>query len=69
MQVNLAFTFKLAVSPILLVVLLLMPHVGYDASYMDPLGHMMLGSEDYRYFMKVLKQHAGEQTEPCGYIW
>lgn len=28
---------------------------GYDASYMDPLGHMMLGSEDYRYFMQVMQ--------------
>lgn len=30
-------------------------HTGYDASYMDPLGHMMLGSEDYRYFMQVMQ--------------
>jgi acetoin utilization deacetylase AcuC-like enzyme len=28
---------------------------GFDASYMDPLGHMMLGSEDYRYFMQVMQ--------------
>lgn len=26
---------------------------------MDPLGHMMLGSEDYRYFTSLLKRHAG----------
>jgi acetoin utilization deacetylase AcuC-like enzyme len=31
---------------------------GFDASYMDPLGHMMLGSEDYRYFTAALQQHA-----------
>jgi hypothetical protein len=31
---------------------------GYDASYMDPLGHMMLGSEDYRYFMQVMQVRA-----------
>ena len=27
---------------------LILVSAGYDASYMDPLGHMMLGSEDYR---------------------
>ena len=27
-----------------------------DASYLDPLGQMMLGSEDYRYFMTALLQ-------------
>jgi acetoin utilization deacetylase AcuC-like enzyme len=31
---------------------------GFDASYMDPLGRMMLGSEDYRYFTAALQQHA-----------
>lgn len=31
------------------------PVVGFDASYMDPLGHMMLGSEDYRHFTTVLQ--------------
>ena len=27
-----------------------------DASYLDPLGQMMLGSEDYRHFMTALLQ-------------
>jgi hypothetical protein len=28
---------------------------GFDANYMDPLGHMMLGSEDFRYFTAALQ--------------
>lgn len=33
---------------------------GFDASAMDPLGHMMLSSEDYRYMTRVLMQIADE---------
>jgi hypothetical protein len=40
---------------------------------MDPLGHMMLGSEDYRYFMQVMQVRpfrwishlAREPRKPC----
>jgi acetoin utilization deacetylase AcuC-like enzyme len=28
---------------------LILVSAGYDASYMDPLGHMMLGSKDFRW--------------------
>eukprot|EP00879_Flechtneria_rotunda_P018807 GHRR01019740.1.p2 GENE.GHRR01019740.1~~GHRR01019740.1.p2 ORF type:complete len:252 (+),score=98.84 GHRR01019740.1:1242-1997(+) len=37
---------------------------GFDANYMDPMGHMMLGSEDYRYFTSLLVQHA-QATQEC----
>lgn len=39
---------------------------GYDANYMDPLGHMMLGSEDYRYFMQVMQVR---QSAAGCYAW
>lgn len=35
---------------------------------MDPLGHMMLGSEDYRYFTAMLQQHAQASSHCQGRI-
>ncbi|KAI8475598.1 MAG: histone deacetylase [Monoraphidium minutum] len=37
---------------------LILVSAGYDAGYMDPLGQMMCSSEDFRYFMAVLKAAA-----------
>eukprot|EP00877_Chromochloris_zofingiensis_P008849 jgi/Chrzof1/4217/Cz14g03140.t1 len=39
---------------------LILVSAGYDGSFMDPLASMMLSSEDYRYFAKVLCQAAEE---------
>jgi hypothetical protein len=35
---------------------------------MDPLGHMMLGSEDYRYFLQVMQvrvEHTADAGHAC----
>ena len=37
---------------------LVLVSAGYDASYADPLGQMMLGSQDYRLFMRILREIA-----------
>lgn len=47
---------------------LVLVSAGFDASYMDPLGHMMLGSEDYRYFTAALQQHAATSPHCQGRV-
>jgi acetoin utilization deacetylase AcuC-like enzyme len=41
---------------------LVLVSAGYDACYMDPLGQMMLGSHDYRYFMRRLRAAAARHS-------
>jgi acetoin utilization deacetylase AcuC-like enzyme len=41
---------------------LVLVSAGYDAGYMDPLGQMMLGSHDYRYFMRRLRAAAARHS-------
>ncbi|KAF6262071.1 hypothetical protein COO60DRAFT_1268392 [Scenedesmus sp. NREL 46B-D3] len=47
---------------------LVLVSAGFDASYMDPLGQMMLGSEDYRYFTTALQEHAAASSHCQGRI-
>ncbi|KAF8062643.1 histone deacetylase-like amidohydrolase [Scenedesmus sp. PABB004] len=47
---------------------LILVSAGYDASYLDPLGHMMLGSEDFRYFASVLRAHADASPSCAGRV-
>jgi acetoin utilization deacetylase AcuC-like enzyme len=63
------FTQKANTHPLLAIkILTLLVAAGFDASYMDPLGHMMLGSEDYRYFTAALQQHAAASPH-CQVSW
>jgi hypothetical protein len=41
---------------------LVLASAGYDASYADPIGQMMLGSEDFRFFMASLRASASRHA-------